>query len=180
MDDVYCAVHVTVRPEFYDERMPLSTGDNIPPFSAVQDNGRPYEPTPGRWRVLFFFPKTVTSHCQLQARQYQARLAGFEDLNVDVVGINGDPRQDQLHFRSTCKLNYPLVNDGDQAICRTFDVMDEPWPGEAVGRPKRETFLVDPQGVIRRHWTGVDPAQDAEVVLGAVKELRRHEADPGA
>ncbi|GGK91109.1 peroxiredoxin [Deinococcus radiotolerans] len=157
--------------------MALSTGDILPEFVAVQDNGRPYEPTPGRWRVLFFFPKTVTTHCQLQARQYQARLAGFEDLNVDVVGINGDPRQDQLHFRSTCKLGYPLVNDGDQEISRAFDLLDNPWPGEAVGRPKRETFLVDPRGVIRRHWTGVDPAQDAQVVLEAVQDIQQGETE---
>ncbi len=34
-------------------------------MTAVQDTGRPYELTPGRWRVLFFFPKTATTHCQL-------------------------------------------------------------------------------------------------------------------
>ena len=155
--------------------MPLTTGDTVPALTAAQDNGRPYQPASGRWRVLFFFPKTATTHCQLQARQYQARLAEFDGLNVEVVGVNGDPRQEQLQFRSTCQLGYPLLNDGDQVLSRTFDLLDEPWPGEAVGRPKRETFLVDPQGVIRRHWTGVDPAQDAQVVLEAVQDIQKGE-----
>ncbi|GGL05258.1 peroxiredoxin [Deinococcus radiotolerans] len=151
--------------------MPLSTGDQIPTLTAPQDNGRPYEPTPGRWRVLFFFPKTSTSHCQLQARQYQAALEDFQALNVDVVGINGDPRQDQMRFRGVCQLSYPLLNDQQQRISEQFDLLDEPWPGEQVRRPRRETFLVDPQGVVRRHWTQVEPAQDAGTVLRSVRDL---------
>ena len=151
--------------------MTLSTGDHIPFLEATQDNGRAYVPTPGRWRVLFFFPKTATSHCQLQARQYQAHLADFQALNVDVVGINGDPRQEQLAFRGICQLDYPLLDDGQQRISRQFGLLDEPWPGEQVRRPRRETFLIDPSGVVRRHWTQVDAGQDALNVLESVRDL---------
>lgn len=151
--------------------MTLTTGDHIPSLEAAQDNGRPYVPIPGRWRVLFFFPKTVTSHCQLQARQYQALLADFQALNVDVIGINSDPRQEQLAFRSVCQLDYPLLNDGQQRISTQFGLLDEPWPGEQVRRPRRETFLVDPSGTVRRHWTQVDAGQDALNVLEGAREL---------
>lgn len=151
--------------------MPLTTGDSIPTLDLTQDNGRPYSPAAGRWRVLFFFPKTSTSHCQLQARQYQAHLADFRALNVDVVGINGDPRQEQLKFRGVCQLDYPLLNDQAQRVSEQFELLDDPWPGEQVRRPRRETFLVDPQGVVRRHWTQVEPGQDAAAVLGSVREL---------
>ena len=149
--------------------MTVSTGDPIPALNATQDNGRPYEARPGWWRVLFFFPKTSTSHCQLQARQYQARLADFQDLQVDVVGINGDPRQDQVRFRGLCQLDYPLLNDQEQRISTQFGLLDEPWPGEQVRRPRRETFLVDPNGIVRRHWTQVDVDQDAATVLSSVR-----------
>lgn len=160
---------------FYDEGMTLTVGDAVPEFTAVQDNGRPFDQRVGQWRVLFFFPKTSTTHCQLQARRYQAQLGAFEALGVEVVGVNSDPQQDQLQFRSTCQLGYPLLNDGNQVISEAFGVLDDPWPGESVRRPRRETFLVDPEGVIRFHWLDVDPARDAEVVLDAVREVQRGE-----
>ncbi|WP_221090748.1 peroxiredoxin [Deinococcus aquaedulcis] len=150
--------------------MSLSIGDRVPELTAVQDNGRPYTATPGRWRVLFFFPKTATTHCQLQARRYQALVDAYQALGVDVVGINGDPKQDQAKFRDLCKLDYPLITDRDQTISAAFGVLDEPWPGEDVRRARRETFLVAPDGVVTDHWTEVSPGEDAATVLARVRE----------
>lgn len=138
---------------------------------ARQDNGKPYSPQPGRWRVLFFFPKTATTHCQLQARRYGALQAELASLGVDVVGVNGDPRQEQVRFRGLCELDYPLLDDSRHDLSQLFGVLDEPWPGETVRRPRRETFLVNPDGVIVQHWTDVDPARDAETVLEAMRQL---------
>lgn len=149
--------------------MALHEGDRIPPFTATLDNGRPYAPQPGRWRVLFFFPKAATTHCQLQARRYQALATEFQALDVDVAGINSDPRREQVSFRELCALDYPLLADEGHVLTELFGVLDEPWPGEQVRRARRETFLSDPQGVIVRHWTEVDPATDAATVLQDVR-----------
>ncbi|PNY79462.1 peroxiredoxin [Deinococcus koreensis] len=151
--------------------MALETGDLVPSFSVPQDNGRPYVPQPGRWRVLFFFPKTATTHCQLQARRYAALQPQLEALGADVVGINGDPRRDQVQFRGLCELNYPLLDDSRHDLSRQFGVLEEPWPGETVRRPRRDTFLVSPDGVIVQHWREVDPGRDAETVLEALRTL---------
>ncbi|MFC4636719.1 peroxiredoxin [Deinococcus hohokamensis] len=149
--------------------MALHEGDRVPPFTATQDNGQPYVPQSGRWQVLFFFPKAATTHCQLQARRYQAVAADFRELGVDVVGINSDPRREQVSFRELCVLDYPLLADEGHVLTEMFGVMDDPWPGEQVRRARRETFLVDPQGVIVRHWTNVDPGTDATTVLEDVR-----------
>lgn len=150
--------------------MSLSIGDRVPEVTAVQDTGRPYELTPGRWRVLFFFPKTATTHCQLQARRYQAVMDQFQALGVDVVGVNGDAKQEQALFRDLCRLDYPLLNDHEHTLSGEFGVLDERWPGEDVRRARRETFLVAPDGVITDHWTEVNPGEDAGVVLARVRE----------
>ncbi|GHF33913.1 peroxiredoxin Q/BCP [Deinococcus metalli] len=152
--------------------MTVQQGETVPAFTAVQASGAPYAPAPGRWRVLFFFPKTTTTHCQLQARRYQRVYDQFQALGVDVVGINGDPRQDQLAFRDLCVLGYPLLDDGEQVLSTLFGVLGEPWPDETVRRPRRDTFLLDPDNVVVRHWRDVDPAQDADTVLAEVRQLR--------
>ncbi|MBZ9753128.1 peroxiredoxin [Deinococcus sp. HMF7604] len=150
--------------------MSLTVGDYLPRLTAEQDTGLAYAPAQGRWRVLFFFPKTATTHCQLQARRYQALYPQFQAQGVDVVGINGDPRQEQARFRDVCKLDYPLLDDRKQVVSSLFGVLDDPWPGEDVRRPRRETFLVAPDGVITDHWTEVIPGQDAETVLAQIQE----------
>lgn len=151
--------------------MALQTGDLVPSFPILQDNGQPYVPQPGRWRVLFFFPKTATTHCQLQARRYGALQGQLAALGADVVGINGDPRRDQVQFRGLCELDFPLLDDSRHELSRLFGVLGEPWPGETVRRPRRDTFLVNPEGVIVQHWTDVEPGRDAETVLAALRSL---------
>ncbi|MFC6663369.1 redoxin domain-containing protein [Deinococcus multiflagellatus] len=106
----------------------------------------------------------------MQARRYQALWSEFQALGVDIVGINGDATQEQARFRDLCKLDYPLINDRAQALSGTFGVLDEPWPGEDVRRPRRETFLVAPDGVITDHWTDVSPGEDAATVLDRARE----------
>ncbi|MFW8628130.1 peroxiredoxin [Deinococcus sp. ME38] len=155
--------------------MALSTGDHVPPFTVRQDDNQTFHFTPGQWTVLFFFPKTATTHCQLQARQYQAHLPAFSELGASVIGVNGDPKRDQVRFRDLCRLDYPILNDRTQALSREFDLLDDVWPGETVQRPRRETFLIDPTGVIRHHWKDVNPGQDALSVLESLRTLMHGE-----
>ncbi|GGK19162.1 hypothetical protein GCM10008955_10740 [Deinococcus malanensis] len=95
----------------------------------------------------------------------------FRSLGVDVVGVNGDLRKQQVVFRNLCTLNFPIVADKRLALSEVFGVVEEPGPGEDTARPRRETFLVDPEGVIVRHWTTVDPGKDAQTVLEEVRRL---------
>ncbi|GAA0505078.1 hypothetical protein GCM10008937_11100 [Deinococcus depolymerans] len=143
----------------------------MPEFTAVQEDGSPYLPAARRWRVLFFFPKTATTHCQLQARRYEALQPEFRALGIDVVGVNGDPRREQVRFRDLCRLTFPVLNDVRHEVTNLFGVLDEPWPGETLRRPRRETFLISPDGVIKQHWQAVHPGQDAELVLAAAQAL---------
>ena len=161
----------TTAPDHYSDAMPLSTSDLVPPFESTRDNGQPFRFEPGRWTALFFFPKTSTTHCQLQARQYQALHAEFARRGVDVIGVNGDPRREQGQFRDVCQLDYALLNDRRHVVSELFGVLGDPWPGEDVQRPRRETFLIDPGGVVRQHWVDVEPRSDAGNVLAALETL---------
>jgi peroxiredoxin Q/BCP len=151
--------------------MVLLPGNTVPTFSAVMDDGQPYTPRAGRWQVVFFFPKAATTHCQLQARRYQALYAEFQALGVDVVGVNSDPRRALVKFRDVCRLDYPLLLDEQRRLSQQFGVQDEQWPDEPVRRVRRETFLMDPEGVVRHHWTAVEPGNDAQIVLDEVRRL---------
>ncbi|ANE44187.1 peroxiredoxin [Deinococcus puniceus] len=151
--------------------MSLTTGDLVSDFTAQTDQDRPYQfaQHSGSWRVLFFFPRANTTHCQMQARRYQALSGEFAARGVSLLGVSSDTRKQQLMFRDICKVDFPLISDTDHAVSRQFGVLDTLVPGEEVQVARRETFLIDPQGRIAQHWQGVDPATDAAMVLEEVK-----------
>ncbi|WP_019010242.1 peroxiredoxin [Deinococcus aquatilis] len=151
--------------------MSLTTGDLVPDFTAQTDQDRPYRFTQnsGGWRVIFFFPRANTTHCQMQARRYQALSGEFAAHGITLSGVSSDTRKQQLVFRDICKVDFPLISDTDHTVSRLFGVLDDLLPGEEVQMARRETFLIDPQGRIAQHWNGVDPATDAATVLEEVK-----------
>ncbi|THF71111.1 peroxiredoxin [Deinococcus sp. Arct2-2] len=151
--------------------MSLTTGDLVPDFSAQTDQERLYQfaQNNGGWRVIFFFPRANTTHCQMQARRYQSLSGEFAAHGVSLLGVSSDTRKQQLMFRDICKVAFPLISDTDHAVSRRFGVLDDLLPGEEVQMARRETFLIDPQGRIAHHWQGVDPATDAAEVLEEVK-----------
>ncbi len=151
--------------------MSLTTGDLVSDFTAQTDQDRPYRfaQNSGGWRVIFFFPRANTTHCQMQARRYQALSSEFAARGVSLSGVSSDTRKQQLMFRDICKVDFPLISDTDHAVSRQFGVLDELVPSEDVQVARRETFLIDPQGRIAQHWQSVDPATDAATVLEEVK-----------
>jgi peroxiredoxin Q/BCP len=151
--------------------MSLTTGDLVRDFSAQTDQDRPYQFTQsgGGWRVIFFFPRANTTHCQMQARRYQALSGEFAAHGVSLLGVSSDTRKQQSVFRDICKVDFPLIPDTVHSVSRHFGVLDDLLPGEDVQMARRETFLIDPQGRITHHWQGVDPATDAAEVLEEVK-----------
>lgn len=153
--------------------MSLTTGDLVPDFTAQTDQDRLYRFTQnsGGWRVIFFFPRANTTHCQMQARRYQALSSEFAAHGVALTGVSSDTRKQQLMFRDICKVDFPLLSDTDHTVSRHFGVLDDLMPGEEVQTARRETFLIDPQGRIAQHWNAVDPATDAATVLEEVKRI---------
>nr|WP_256566000.1 redoxin domain-containing protein [Deinococcus sp. QL22] len=89
--------------------MSLTTGDLVPDFTAQTDQDRPYQfaQNSSGWRVIFFFPRANTTHCQMQARRYQALSGEFAAHGVSVLGISSDTRKQQLIFRDICKVDFP-------------------------------------------------------------------------
>lgn len=119
-----------------------------------------------------FFPRSNTTHCQLQARRFQALLPEFEHLHARLLGISSDTVAQQVTFREICRLQFPLFTDSTQQLIELFGVReDDLIDGESTHRAKRQTFLISPEGVIAHHWVQVDPNTHASEVL---EYLRAH------
>lgn len=148
--------------------MTVSTGDLAPDFMAVQDRGGRLQLSSFRGKsvLLFFFPRASTSYCQMQARRFQALLPEFQRRGVQIIGVSSDTAQQQTIFRDSCQIDYPLITDVDHRVATLYGVLEPAIvEQESNLRARRESFLIDAQGRVVRHYTQVDANTHAAEVM---------------
>ena len=124
----------------------------------------------GRWLVLYFYPKDSTPGCTTEGLDFNALLPEFSRLNATVLGVSRDSVKSHDNFCTRQGFRFPLVSDGDEALCKAFDVIHEKnMYGRKVLGVVRSTFLISPDGRIAQEWRGVKVAGHAGHVLEALK-----------
>lgn len=127
----------------------------------------------GQWLVLYFYPKDDTPGCTRQACTYRDNLDAFGENGASVLGVSADGLESHADFAAKLTLNFPLLVDADHALARALGVWRAAeWNGMKYTGLQRDTFLVDPQGVIRRAWRDVDPDTTMGTTFDALVELR--------
>jgi peroxiredoxin Q/BCP len=126
--------------------------------------GRPY--------VLYFYPKDDTPGCTLESQGFRDAHAKFVKLEVRVIGVSRDTLASHTKFQGKYALPFELAADGDEKLCRQFDVIKEKnMYGRKVLGIERSTFLIDADGVLRKEWRKVKVDGHVADVLAAASEL---------
>ncbi len=87
-----------------------------------------------------------------------------------VLGISADPPKAQLNFKQKLGLPYTLLCDTEKQVAQAYGVLKEKnMYGKKVMGIERTTFLIGPDGRIRRVFPKVKPEGHAEEVLAALK-----------
>ena len=124
----------------------------------------------GRWLVLYFYPRDSTPGCTTEGLDFNALLPEFAALGADVLGVSRDSVRSHDTFRAKQGFAFPLASDGDEALCRAFDVIHEKnMYGRKVMGVVRSTFLIAPDHRLAAEWRGVKVAGHAQAVLDALK-----------
>ncbi|WP_374317494.1 peroxiredoxin [Pseudoxanthomonas kaohsiungensis] len=124
----------------------------------------------GRWLVLYFYPKDSTPGCTTEGLDFNALLPRFRELGAEVLGVSRDSVKSHDNFCAKQGFDFALVSDGDEALCRAFDVIHEKnMYGRKVLGVVRSTFLLSPDSRIAREWRGVKVPGHAQAVLDALK-----------
>ena len=127
----------------------------------------------GAWLVLYFYPKDSTPGCTTEGLDFNALLPKFKKLNATVLGVSRDSVKSHDNFCAKQGFDFALVSDGDEALCRAFDVIHEKnMYGRKVLGVVRSTFLVGPDQRLAAEWRGVKVAGHADAVLEALKAAR--------
>ncbi|HCS13449.1 MAG: peroxiredoxin [Zetaproteobacteria bacterium CG06_land_8_20_14_3_00_59_53] len=127
----------------------------------------------GRWVVLYFYPKDSTSGCTTESCGFRDAEADFSGVDASIVGVSRDSVASHRKFYEAQSLNFPLISDGDEMLCRAFDVIQKKMNyGKEYLGVERSTFLIGPDGVIREAWRKVKVDGHVDAVLARLKELR--------
>ena len=122
--------------------------------------------------VLYFYPKDNTPGCTTEGQQFRDLHPEFQKLGCDVYGISRDSLKSHENFRTKMGFPFHLLSDTDEAACKAFDVIKmKNMYGKKVRGIERSTFVIDPEGVVRREWRGVKVPGHVQEVLEFVKSI---------
>src|ERR1035437_6914487 len=146
----------------------LKEGDAAPPFTAAASGGGTVSLADfkGRNVILYFYPRDNTPGCTKEACAFRDHFAGFERKGAVVLGVSTDPVKSHDKFVGKYKLPFTLLADEDRKIVQSYGVWGpKTFMGVKYTGTSRVTFLIGPDGRIKKIWPKVKPAEHAEEVL---------------
>jgi peroxiredoxin Q/BCP len=124
----------------------------------------------GQWVVLYFYPKDMTPGCTIEAHNFQRDQKEYDAKKAAILGVSVDSVDSHVEFCTKENLTFKLLSDPDKKVVTTYGSTQK--FGENVVAA-RNTFLIDPKGVIRKVYTKVNPQPHSAEVLAALDELKK-------
>jgi peroxiredoxin Q/BCP len=149
----------------------LKEGDRAPEFSAATSGGGTISlaDLKGRNVILYFYPRDDTPGCTKEACAFRDHFAEFKKRGVIVLGVSTDSAKSHDKFIAKYQLPFTLLVDDEKKIVEAYGVWGEKsFLGKKYLGTHRVTFLVGPDGRIRKVWPKVKPQEHAQEVLAAL------------
>ena len=124
----------------------------------------------GKWVAIYFYPKDDTPGCTTQACSFRDNVFAFNKEGAVILGISVDDVASHKAFAEKHGLPFTLLADPDKAVSKRYGVL-KTYMG-VMEMARRDTFLVDPQGRIAKHYESVNPEGHSAVVLADIKALK--------
>jgi thioredoxin-dependent peroxiredoxin len=154
--------------------MAFEVGDPAPQFSlpATYAERISLKDYLGKFVVLYFYPKDMTSGCTVEACDFRDASVEMKKLGAVVLGISPDSVASHQKFTEKEHLNFPLLADEDHAVADAYGVwVEKSMYGNKYWGVERATFLINPEGEIARIWRKVKVPKHIDEVVGALYDL---------
>ena len=154
----------------------MKVGQAAPEFTAPNQLGETVqlEDFDDRWLILYFYPKDNTPGCTTEAIEFTSKLAQFQSLNAQVIGISPDSVTSHAKFITKHNLETILLSDPDHQIADQYAVWQlKKFMGKEYMGIVRSTFLIDPNQTIVQIWSNVRVKNHVDHVLTQLKQLQQ-------
>ncbi len=149
-----------------------AVGTAAPDFTLNSQDGKPVSlhDFKGKWVVLYFYPKDMTTGCTIEAHNFQRDMSKYDALGAVILGVSVQDEKSHQEFCAKEGLNFKLLADTNKEVSEKYDsVMN-------LGVMKlsaRHTFLIGPDGTVRKVWNDVDVKKHSDEVLASIEELKK-------
>lgn len=152
--------------------MPIAEGATAPAIQLQNDEDQPFSLAnlKGQNVVLYFYPKADTPGCTTEACEFRDAMPNFTGVNAVILGISPDTPKAQAKFRKKYGLPFHLLCDTDHAVAEAYGVwVEKSMYGKKYMGIERTTFVIGPDGRIRKVFPKVKPAGHATQVMEALQ-----------
>jgi peroxiredoxin Q/BCP len=147
-----------------------AVGSAAPDFKLQDQNGEWHQLSDyrGQWLAVYFYPRDDTPGCTTEACNFRDNIYAFKAIGATVVGISVDDVESHKEFSDKYKLPFTILADEGGDTARAYGVLKD---FKLVKLASRQSFLVDPEGNIAKHYDDVDPDEHTDEVLADLKGL---------
>jgi peroxiredoxin Q/BCP len=149
-----------------------SSGATAPDFTLNSQDGKPLSlhDLRGKWVVLYFYPKDFTSGCTREAHNFQRDLSQYEQKNAIILGVSVQDEATHQKFCAKEGLSFKLLADTKHEVSASYDSLVNLGVAKLSSR---HTFLIDPQGIIRKTYLNVNAEKHSAEVLADLAQLQK-------
>lgn len=127
----------------------------------------------GQWVVLYFYPRDDTPGCTKEACNFRDSIQALKNLGVIILGVSKDSVSSHKKFSEKYHLNFPLLSDENKEVLKLYKAWGKKkFMGKEFEGTLRMTYLIDPEGEIKKVYEKVNPSLHAEEILKDLKAFR--------
>ncbi|MBP8047723.1 MAG: thioredoxin-dependent thiol peroxidase [Anaerolineales bacterium] len=148
--------------------MPISSGIPAPEFEMFDDTNtlRKLSDFRGRNVILYFYPKDDTPGCTKEACNFRDDYSAYEKAGIVILGVSPDDVASHVKFKKKFQLQFPLLADVEHKVCDSYGVWGpKKFMGKEYEGVLRTTFLIDGEGMIKKVYENVRPAEHSTELL---------------
>jgi peroxiredoxin Q/BCP len=145
-------------------------GEAAPDF-RLQDQDEKWhslEQYRGKWVALYFYPKDDTPGCTKEACAFRDNIFAFDEIGATIIGVSLDDTASHKEFAEKYSLPFTILSDTDGSTAEAYGVL------KSMGTfrfAERQSFIIDPDGTVRKHYPKVDAEKHSEEVLADLKQI---------
>ena len=143
---------------------PPAVGSAAPAFKLQDQKGdwHTLDQYAGKWLVLYFYPKDGTPGCTKQVCAFRDDIVKVQKAGAVVVGVSLDDVASHKEFAEKHQVPFSLLADTNKEMAKAYGVLTSKM---GFSYTRRDTFVIDPQGKIAKHYPNVDPEANVKQVI---------------
>jgi peroxiredoxin Q/BCP len=125
----------------------------------------------GKWLVVYVYPKDDTPGCTIEGRSFTASKADFDAAGIKVVGVSADDVVSHKNFCDKFGFTIDLLADTKAKLLKAAGIGRTKYNG--IKYWDRTSFVIDPNGILRKVYEKVNPQGHEKVLLEDIKAMQK-------